>query len=51
MMIAVGLLAVVLVCLAGRFSRLRANRGDKELASYEDKARSDAAFPFDYLTR
>jgi len=51
-MIAIGLLAVVLVCLAGRFSRLRTGRGERlDLASYEDKARSDAAFPFDYLTR
>jgi len=51
-MIAVGLLAVVLVCLAGRFSRLRRGRGESlDLRPYEDNARSDAAFPFDYLTR
>jgi len=52
MMIAVGLLAVVLLRLASRFSHLRTSRGEKlELAWYEQKVRCEGAFPFDYLTR
>lgn len=52
MMIAVGVLALVLLRLAGRLSHLRTNRGEKlELEWYEHKARCEGAFPFDYLTR
>lgn len=51
-MIAIGALAVVLVRLASRFSRIGPNQGKRlDLASYKDKAQREGAFPFDYLTR
>lgn len=52
LMIAIGALALVLVRFASRLSRLHTNRGDRwDLASYDHRARCEAAFPFDYLTR
>ena len=52
MMIAIGVLALVVLSLANRFSHPRTNRGEKlELRLYDHKARCEGAFPFDYLTR
>jgi len=56
MVIAIGLAAAVILCLSLCLSRRRASpRMDRAerigLDSYERKARSEGAFPFDYLTR
>ena len=56
MLIAIGVVAAVILCLSlwlgGRRASPRMDRAEKiGLDSYERKARSEGAFPFDYLTR
>lgn len=51
MIIAIGLVAAVLL-LSNRRSPSRMGRAEKlGLALYEQRARCEGAFPFDYLTR
>ena len=54
MVIAIGLAAAVILslCLSRRRASPRMDRAERiGLDSYERKARSEGAFPFDYLTR
>jgi hypothetical protein len=52
MVIAIAVVAAVVLCLSGRRASARIGRAEGiGLDSYERKARSEGAFPFDYLTR
>ena len=52
MMIAIGVMAAVVLCLTNRRSSSRMGRAERlGLDLYEQKARCEGAFPFDYLTR
>ncbi len=54
MVIAIGVVAGVILCLCLSSRRASPRMGRAErigLDSYERKARSEGAFPFDYLTR
>jgi hypothetical protein len=52
MLIAIAVVTAIILCLSGRRASPRLGRTEKRgLDSYERKARSEGAFPFDYLTR
>ena len=52
MVIAIVAVAAVILCLSSRRASPRLGHDEKMgLDSYERKARSEGAFPFDYLTR
>ena len=52
MLIAIAVVTAVILCLSVRRASPRLGREERiGLDSYERKARSEGAFPFDYLTR
>ena len=52
MVIAIGIVIAIVVCLSSIAKPRRMNRAERLwLNGYEQKARCDGAYPFDYLTR
>jgi hypothetical protein len=52
MVIVIGIVVAIVVCLSSIAKPRRMNRAERLwLNGYEQKARGDGAYPFDYLTR